>query len=73
MQLAAEASNPQRRDGDGPLDPMQLAADSFELELAADELQMFNNLASSLLDVSDPEGGEHSPPPQAWNPLRRLA
>jgi hypothetical protein len=67
-QLAADASIQQRLDGEGPLDPMQLAADSFELELAADELQMFNNLASGLLDAPDPEGALHSPPLQAVEP-----
>ena len=40
---------------------MQLAADSFELELAADDLQMFNNLASSLLGDPDPEGALTAP------------
>ncbi len=28
---------------------MQLAADSFELELAGDDLQLFNNMAAGLL------------------------
>jgi len=37
--------------GDDPMmmTTMQLAADSFELELAGDDLQLFNNMAAGLL------------------------
>ena len=42
------ASPEEGADADDPM-MMQLAADSFELELAGDDLQLFNNMAAGLL------------------------
>ena len=46
---ALEETRGEAGDDDNAMLTMQLAADSFELELAGDDLQLFNNMAAGLL------------------------
>jgi len=47
--LTLERQGIRETDDDAMMATMQLAADSFELELAGDDLQLFNNMAAGLL------------------------